>query len=353
MNPFDLEDPREVLARQIQQQQQSIAQMQQSQPSQQDYYDAQAAQMKAKNNQQLISAMMPGRKQYGSGAYDGLSALLDAFTKYKGMEKHKAEGESIAESIRKQTAYQDGQKKLEQEQAMLKELMKQKREEDKYQRNRTDEMQDKKDYELWKKDQGISSNPTVNINNSEENAFMKGVGTENSKLYGKWGEQANEAVAIKNRLADLAALQDMAQTGKWQEMGAILGQYVPVGNLKNEAAVYQAYNGMLKGLVPIIKSQFGSLGVMSKDDWKVIFDTMPAFGNDPRANQIIIGLLTKGANTAIKRYEDATAYVNEHNKLRGFVSPMYKNPFESQEYNPDMLNSLFEQSTDALVKKLQ
>lgn len=327
---------------QIQALKQLIAQRKEGMPSQQEYYDAVAAQHAAKNKANMSQAYMQGGRRDPNTWYDVIS---EAFRNYHGAKQFKDAETSWVDAGKKASQYEQGQKLLEKDQERL-----QKMQDEEIKRKQA--LEYKKAYALWEKENGIKRGTTVNVNpNGVSSHLMNKLDENDAKLYDEWKRGAHASTVILGKISDLENLQKMVETGAWEEAKGILGKYIPVGGLKDAASIQQAYTGVLNNIIPDIKSTFGSLGVMSKDDWKIILDTLPQFANNKDANQLIMAMLKKGAARAQDRYNSATQYIRDNKTLFGYQPDIYFNP-QNQEAINKMMQTISGMSDDDLVNSL-
>lgn len=158
-----------------------------------------------------------------------------------------------------------------------------------------------------------SNAPVVNVNNGEKlSAMQDTLGKKNAEKYIDWENQAyaaNETLAGLSKLKQISQLQN---TGKVEEAKALVGQLFGT----EAGANMQAFGSVASSLV--LQQAEKLKGAMSDGDIKLLEATMPQFGNDPRANQVVFDVLENAAQRSIKRFNDADAYFQENGKLQGY-----------------------------------
>ncbi len=159
-----------------------------------------------------------------------------------------------------------------------------------------------------------SNAPTVNVNSGGEAAteFQKKQAAQNAMKFNDWEQAALTANETMANIGQLRQISELQGTGKMAEAGALIGQYFGTDAASN----MQAYNAVSQGMV--LQQAEKLKGAMSDGDIRLLEATMPSFGNDPRANEVIYGILERAAQTSIERYQNASKYVQEHGKLQGF-----------------------------------
>jgi len=142
--------------------------------------------------------------------------------------------------------------------------------------------------------------------------FQKKQAGKNAEKYNEWEAQAigaNETLANISKLKEISQLQN---TGKAQEAAAMVGQWFNT----DAASAMQQFGAVQKKMM--LDAAARLKGAMSDGEWSVLQAQMPSFGNDPRANEVIMGILSSASERAIKRYQGATAHIEKNGKLQGF-----------------------------------
>lgn len=194
-----------------------------------------------------------------------------------------------------------------------------------------------------------SNAPTVNVNNGEKLSPMQDtLGKKNAEKYIDW---ENQAYAANETLAGLQQLREISQlqkTGKVEEAKALVGQLFGT----EAGANMQAFGSVASSLV--LQQAEKLKGAMSDGDIKLLEATMPQFGNDPRANEVIFGILERAAQRSIKRFEDADAYFQQNGKLQGFKSEFQysRNEPKQQSIQPTQSLNPSQMSDDDLLAEI-
>ena len=155
--------------------------------------------------------------------------------------------------------------------------------------------------------------PVTNINMANENAFQKALGESDAKDFVSFRQGAQSATDTLSKLGQLKQIMEAQKTGKSEETKALIGQYFGT----DAAANMQAFNAAAQPL--ILEAAKNMKGSLSDKDVAFLKQMAPSFGNDPRANAMIVDMLEKAANKSVKNYQDAQGYVNEHRTLAGFM----------------------------------
>ena len=163
-----------------------------------------------------------------------------------------------------------------------------------------------------------SDAPVVNVNSGETSTeFQKKLAGKNADSFSKWQDEAFAANETMAGISQMREISNLQSTGKMAEAQAIVGQYFGT----QAASDMQAFNSIASSMV--LQQAEKLSGAMSDGDIKLLESTMPQFGNDPRANETIYGVLERASNRAVKRFNDADMYVQEHGKLAGY-KPEFK-----------------------------
>lgn len=267
-----------------------------------------------------LGGFMQGRKAKELAANE-----LDINQQIAAFQEQKAQELAMAEQARAEQEYKRKLAEKEQERAFeMRKMMAGKQfDVDNRQPEQTAQMQNLASMglkpgtpEYNKAMQGIlnkSTAPVVNVNNGEKlSAMQDALGKKNADKYIDWENQAyaaNETLAGLSKLKQISQLQN---TGKVEEAKALVGQLFGT----EAGANMQAFGSVASSLV--LQQAEKLKGAMSDGDIKLLEATMPQFGNDPRANQVVFDVLENAAQRAIKRFNDADAYFQENGKLQGY-----------------------------------
>jgi|GEM_PF-5943350 len=166
---------------------------------------------------------------------------------------------------------------------------------------------------LLRKAQAGRSVTSVNLPATvNENAFQKSLGEKDAGEFVNWRDSAMKA---QTTLADLNTIEKIlgaSQTGKAEELSAMIGQYLGTPQGANMQAFKAAVAPMIRRSAEAMK------GALSDKDIAFLQQAAPSFGNDPRANAQVIGILRRGAEQQIGNYRTAQEYVNKRGTLAGF-----------------------------------
>lgn len=153
----------------------------------------------------------------------------------------------------------------------------------------------------------------VNVSNSPGiTAFEKALGNKDAESFSNWRQGAVDAQGTIDQLSVVEKIANAEQTGKLEEAMAVAGQYLGTDAGANYQSMQAAKNRMVLDLAQKMK------GALSDSDRRMLEQSLPSYGNDPRANQVVIGLIKKGADRQIGLYNDADAYVSKNRSLAGF-----------------------------------
>ena len=168
------------------------------------------------------------------------------------------------------------------------------------------------DFELRKAAAG-RTNVSVNAaGGPQENSFQKTVGETDAKTYTGMRDAAFKATQTISSIDAVQRIMDAQRTGKWQEAQAIAGQFFGT----DAGANYQEFNSQIPKMVLDIGES--AKGTMSDSDRRLFEDAAPKFGNDPRANAAIIGILRRTNQRTIDNWQRAQKHVEKEGSLRGF-----------------------------------
>lgn len=157
-----------------------------------------------------------------------------------------------------------------------------------------------------------SKAPVVNVNAGQVSPFSRAMASKDADTFAVWRDKAMAAGDTLQALDALQQINRLQQGGKIGEAQAYIGQVFGT----DAAANMQTFNAVAQELVLTQASKLS--GVISDRDMMTLQETLPRFGNDPRANEVIIGILRRASEKAIKNHEAADKYVTERGDLRGF-----------------------------------
>lgn len=172
-----------------------------------------------------------------------------------------------------------------------------------------------------------STGTTVNVG-AGPSPFDKALASKDAESFVGYRDAAMTAGGMLDQLDVLDRINAFQQGGKIGEAKAFIGQYFGA----DSAANMQTFNAVQSDMV---RRQAESLkGAMSDRDIALLEATMPQFGNDPRANKIIIDILRNAAQRTIQNYEAADAHLAKDRSrgLSGF-RPVVRNTARMPEVN--------------------
>lgn len=168
---------------------------------------------------------------------------------------------------------------------------------------------DKKDFEAYKGTVNPDATPS-------QSKFEQELDSKGAALYDSLQTQNMAAEAMDESLTVLEDIAEGFDTGRKNEAIAKMGQWLGT----EEGAAMQAYQSVA---VDLVLGQAAKLsGTISDKDMELLERSMPNFGNDPRANQIILGILRKGIDRSRRNFLEADQFAKENRTLRGF-SPSF------------------------------
>lgn len=145
--------------------------------------------------------------------------------------------------------------------------------------------------------------------------FSEAIGSADAELYTATRAEAKSAIQMEDSLNVLEEMQSKFETGKTQEALAILGQWAGT----DAGAAMQAWEGTISPIV-LAKAE-GLSGVLSDKDMEFLKASVPTFGRDKKANQIMIGLMRKGMDRALENEKSMQAHINEFGNLNNWTAP--------------------------------
>lgn len=145
--------------------------------------------------------------------------------------------------------------------------------------------------------------------------FSKLKAKQDINRYTKVEQAVSEAADMDDALTLMEELSATAKTGATPELLAKAGQFFGT----DAGAAMQTFQS---ASTPIVLGMASKLsGVISDRDMKVIEAASPNFGNDPRANKIIIGQLRKAMKRTQQNYDSMNTYIEEKGTLNGWTMP--------------------------------
>jgi hypothetical protein len=157
------------------------------------------------------------------------------------------------------------------------------------------------------------TNVTVNADGTPPTAFEKELDKKDAVYYDSLRAAATTAASTKQRLDVIKGITSKAATGKIPEALAIAGQYFGTEAGKD----LQTFNAATQPLFLDMAEQMK--GALSDKDREALQQAIPRFGNDPRANKVVVDILETAANRAQSTYKEADDYAQKNRGLRGFV----------------------------------
>lgn len=149
--------------------------------------------------------------------------------------------------------------------------------------------------------------------------FQKELDKKDAAYFGALRDSATTAAQTLDQVGVIENVLNKAQTGAIPQALAMAGQYFGTEAGANMQTFQAATNRMVLDLAGKMK------GALSDSDRRMLEQSVPSFGMDPRANQVVLGLIKKGAQNAQSTYQAADKYAAEKGGLRGFVPPMAVN----------------------------
>lgn len=152
-------------------------------------------------------------------------------------------------------------------------------------------------------------------------------------------EQANNANSMLQSVNALEDVLSQTSTGKPQEMYGKLAQYFGAP----EGATYQAQQALVNKQVNEILN--AAKGPQTEGDAQRAREQIPNMGTDPRARQVVMDFIRKGAQAKIDEFNSMQGYVNEKGNLQGYQpaygtfkvdsSPIAKDQPKRLRFNPE------------------
>lgn len=149
--------------------------------------------------------------------------------------------------------------------------------------------------------------------------FQKALDKKDAEYFGALRDAATTAAQTLDQVKVIEDVLTTAETGKVPQALAMAGQYFGTEAGADMQKFQAASNRMVLDLAQKMK------GALSDSDRRMLEQAAPSFGLDPRANQVILGLIKKGASNAQSTYQAADQYASQKGGLRGFVPPQAVN----------------------------
>lgn len=145
--------------------------------------------------------------------------------------------------------------------------------------------------------------------------LAKGLGARDLAQVERVDTELNGAAALEDQLRVLESVSDSFNIGKVNEAMARLGEFLGT----EQGAALQAFRTVQNNLV--LNQMDKMTGVVSDSDLKLLEATVPRFGNDPRANRIVIDLMRRSIDRARENRASLDAYLEQNATLRGWQPP--------------------------------
>ena len=157
------------------------------------------------------------------------------------------------------------------------------------------------------------TNVTLNANGAPPTGFEKALDKKDAEYYDAQRAAATTAAQTLDRLNIIKGISQNAQTGRVPEALAQAGQYFGT----KAGADLQTFNATAQPMFLAMAEQMK--GALSDKDREALQQTIPSFGNDPRANAVIIGILEKAAKTQQQNFAAVDEFAQKNRSLRGFA----------------------------------
>lgn len=165
-----------------------------------------------------------------------------------------------------------------------------------------------------------SKAPIVNVNSNEYTPFDKAMGARDADALAAWRDQAMAAEQTMEGIGVLRQVNSLQQGGKIGEAAGLVGQYFGT----DAAANMQTFHAVQKQMV--LKQAEALKGAMSDKDIALLESTLPQYGNDPRANAVILDILERAAKRAQQNYKAADTFASKNRSLRGYQPAVRLSP---------------------------
>lgn len=279
----------------------------------------------------------------GGNPYAMLGAALGGMVANK-FGKHK--GTNLGEVQQQLEAYQ---KQQEANLARIAEEKAQREAQAAYERKKADELEKynreqsgRMDIAKYKTDNSKGMQITNNMptNGQVQSKFQETLATKNADKFVAWESQAMGANETLSNIQKLKEISQLQQTGKGQEAMAAVSQWFGGEAGSN----MQSFNAIQKKMM--LDGAASLKGAMSDGEWSVLQAQMPSFGNDPRANQTIMGILEGASQRAIDNFEGASEYAQKNGKLQGY-KPKFQFSGSRDSIQQEPSNTDFSKMSDA------
>lgn len=162
-----------------------------------------------------------------------------------------------------------------------------------------------------------SKAPVVNVSTGGYSPFDKALATKDAETYAGYRDTAQSAGSALESIGALRQINTLNQGGKVGEAMAFAGQYFGTDAAANMQTFKAVQNQM------VLKAAESLKGAMSDRDIQLLQETLPQFGNDPRANEVVLQVLERAAKKQIQNFESADAHVQKSGSLRGFKPTIF------------------------------
>lgn len=198
------------------------------------------------------------------------------------------------------------------------------------------------EYNAYIRDSSKKPSTTVNVQAPGQNyvkPFDQELAKADVEMFKGAREQANNANSMLQSVNALEDVLSQTSTGKPQEMYGKLAQYFGAP----EGATYQAQQALVNKQVNEILN--AAKGPQTEGDAQRAREQIPNMGTDPRARQVVMDFIRKGAQAKIDEFNSMQGYVNEKGNLQGYQptygafrvdsSPIAKDQPKRLRFNPE------------------
>ena len=169
------------------------------------------------------------------------------------------------------------------------------------------------------------TNVTVNADGTPPTGFEKALDKKDAEFYDSLRSQAQTATSTLDNLKVIKNVLQGTKTGKTQELLAQAGQYFGT----DLGTDMQTFNVAARPLFLNMAEQMK--GALSDKDREILQQASPSFGIDPKANEVVIGILERAANRSQSTFAEADDYAQKNRSLRGFTPASAKAPKRPEE----------------------
>ena len=160
---------------------------------------------------------------------------------------------------------------------------------------------------------GSGTNVTIhNPSQKNQSAFQEALGEDDAALYSQGRQKAIAAQQASNSIDALDSILSGMKTGKLQEVGGQLAQWVGAPEGANYAATEALVQERVGDIINAMK------GPATDKDADRAIAQIPNMGTDARARQVIFDYMRKKAKTEIQMFDEMDRYANEKGSLQGF-----------------------------------